>query len=248
MKIRRINLPIKKILTIILALAVAVGFAFSFSACTSDDYDIDALIQDKANNVVRIREAGATESSGTGTLIHVDYVPYSGYHAIIITCYHVVRSFLTSGNRFIEVALNNYPGYFRYAALIGFDDTHDIAIFETTFVISKHFADTVEWASGKALTEGQRVLTFGDAGGNGIVTSGGVVDAINITEHIGGAVNRTMTLIRVTSNIVAGKSGGPTFDMQGRLIGINIGTREGNGYLIPADDVKRVFDEVMAER
>jgi len=246
MNIRRKILSIQRTLAVILVFAAATSFCFSFFACTAlDDYDIDALIQSRANNVVRIRAAGASESSGTGTLVDMYYyAPLSEYHGIIITCYHVVI-----GQHLIEVAFNDNAEYFRkYAMRIGYDIEYDIAIFETTFALESCFTDTLELVSGNTLVEGQRVLTFGDAHGNGVLTSKGSIDGVNVAGNVGGIIGREMTLIRVTSSIVTGKSGGPTFDMQGRLIGINIGTRGGKGYLVPADRVKIVFDRVMAER
>jgi len=240
--VRQKNSALKRII-IAIVLIIGIG-VFGMTACAdSDNYDIDALIQSKANNVIRVR-AGMSE--GSGTLVDMHYVPYSGYHGIIITCYHVVRGHLTGGNRFIEVALNDSPDYFRYARLMdnGYDTRYDIAVFETVGPVLHDFAPTLEWANGDTLAEGQKVLTFGDARGDGIVTSEGVVDAVNISEFIEG-VNQTMTLIRVTSQIISGKSGGPTFDMQGRLIGINIGTRGGLGYLIPAADARDVLERII---
>jgi len=222
---------------VIITFAVGSVFLFGLNACTHPDYDIDALIQSRVNNVVRIRGA----SDGSGTLVDMRYYPYSGYHGIIITCYHVVK-----GHRFVEVALNTDSDYFELARLMdnGYDADYDIAIFETVLPISPYFASVLEWANITTLTQGQRVLTFGDARGGGVVSSQGVVDKVNIIGNVGGAVNQEMTLIRVTSQIVNGKSGGPTFDMQGRLIGINIGTRGGLGYLVPADDVRTIFERV----
>jgi len=258
------KIPLKKAIIIIIVVSIALNLilgsiTFGILRVTRprvDTTDWVAITHRMANNTVRIEVRGLAGGTrdGSGVIVEIERDPYGGddaYYAIIITCYHVV-----SGQGRIYVALNNEE--FRMASVIGRDVGTDVAILRTMFRVEPNFALTLsgdsdrrlEWGRDSELRVGQPVVSLGNALGGGTISHQGTIGQIGVTQAINfGNVTRELEVIRVTSNIQRGMSGGPTIDANGRLVGINVGhliaTDEYIGFLISAGTAREVFERAM---
>ncbi len=98
---------------------------------------------------------------------------------------------------------------------------------------------------------GDSVLAIGNAMGEGISTTGGMISNKNktITESNGAEIN----VLQTDASINPGNSGGALVNSKGEVIGINTAKMaqtfnnsvEGVGYAIPSNDVVEVIDDIM---
>jgi serine protease Do len=103
----------------------------------------------------------------------------------------------------------------------------------------------VQWGDSRGARVGDWVIAIGDPYGVGSTVTAGIISAINRGITGQGAYDR---YIQTDAAINMGNSGGPMFDMSGRVIGINsalispTGTNVGIGLAIPAELAKPVID------
>ncbi len=179
----------------------------------------------------RTREAG---SLGSGFIISPD-----GY---IVTNNHLIAS--ESGKGTVDqvtVTLSNRKEY--PARIIGRDELADLALLK----IDAKNLPYVQWGDSRRARVGDWVLAIGDPYGVGSTVTAGIISAINRGITGAGAYDR---YIQTDAAINMGNSGGPMFDMSGRVIGIDsalispTGTNVGIGLAIPAELAKPVIDSL----
>ncbi|MEM6536393.1 MAG: Do family serine endopeptidase [Pseudomonadota bacterium] len=119
------------------------------------------------------------------------------------------------------------------AELVGSDPLTDLAVIKVKPVKGQRF---VEFADGVKLRVGETVVAVGNPFGLGGTVTSGIVSAI-------GGENRQqqfLDYIQIDAPINRGNSGGPTFDLKGRVVGVNTaiyspsGGSVGIGFAIPA--------------
>jgi serine protease Do len=190
-----------------------------------------APIPDQQQEGPRTREAG---SLGSGFIISPD-----GY---IVTNNHLIAS--QTGNGTVDqvtVTLSNRKEY--PARIVGRDELADLALLK----IDAQGLPYVQWGDSRHARVGDWVLAIGDPYGVGSTVTAGIISAINRGITGSGAYDR---YIQTDAAINMGNSGGPMFDMSGRVIGINsalispTGTNVGIGLAIPAELAKPVIDSL----
>lgn len=176
------------------------------------------------------------QSLGSGFIISAD-----GY---IVTNNHVI----SPGNRnavveSITVTLPNRKEY--VAKLVGRDPASDLALLK----INATGLPYVQFGDSTATRVGDWVVAIGNPFGlNGTVTAG-IVSALHRNTGQGGAFDR---YIQTDASINFGNSGGPMFDLNGNVIGINSaifspsGGNVGIGFAIPAEQAKPIIDTLRA--
>jgi len=188
--------------------------------------------QGQGGNGPRTREAG---SLGSGFIISPD-----GY---IVTNNHLIAS--ASGNGTVDqvtVTLSNRKEY--NARIVGRDELADLALLK----IDGTNLPYVQWGDSRGARVGDWVIAIGDPYGVGSTVTAGIISAINRGITGNGAYDR---YIQTDAAINMGNSGGPMFDMSGRVIGINsalispTGTNVGIGLAIPAELAKPVIDALQ---
>ena len=188
--------------------------------------------QGGSGNGPRTREAG---SLGSGFIISPD-----GY---IVTNNHLIAS--ANGNGTVDqvtVTLSNRKEY--SARIIGRDELADLALLK----IDGSNLPYVQWGDSRGARVGDWVIAIGDPYGVGSTVTAGIISAINRGITGNGAYDR---YIQTDAAINMGNSGGPMFDMTGRVIGINsalispTGTNVGIGLAIPAELAKPVIDALQ---
>jgi serine protease Do len=144
---------------------------------------------------------------GSGFIISPD-----GY---IVTNNHVIESA-------DEISVELYSGGELRAELIGRDPRTDIALLK----VESESGDLpfVEFGDSDATKVGDWVLAIGNPLGQGFSVSAGIVSARNRT--LQGSYD---DFIQTDAAINRGNSGGPLFDMQGRVIGVNTAILSPNG-------------------
>ena len=156
---------------------------------------------------------------------------------IVITNNHVIQ-----GSEGILVRFTNDKEY--EAKLIGTDPVSDIAVLK---INSKDKFKPVQLGdSGKARV-GDWVLAIGNPFGLGGTVTSGIISAINRDINMG----RYDNFIQTDASINQGNSGGPLFNLQGEVVGINTaifsqsGGSVGIGFAIPSNFAKNVIDQLQ---
>jgi S1-C subfamily serine protease len=171
--------------------------------------------------------------SGSGFIWNKD-----GY---IVTNYHVVEK----GDLFL-VTLINEKQY--EAKLIGGEPRKDIAVLKLKKKIKNLTA--VEVGSSKNLKVGQQAIAIGNPFGLDRTMTTGIVSAIG-REIPGFGGVKIKNMIQTDAAINQGNSGGPLFDSDGRLIGMNTmiyspsGASAGIGFAVPVEIIKRVVPQLI---
>jgi serine protease Do len=176
-----------------------------------------------------------TSKKGLGSGFVIDPAGY------VVTNNHVV-----SGSTEIEVRFSS--GKKLKARIIGTDVGTDIALLK---IDGSPPLPAVKFADDSKVRVGDWVLAVGNPFGfNGTVTAG-IVSARG-RDEVGSA--QFTDYFQVDAAITSGNSGGPTFDMFGRVIGMNTlgyisptGERiAGIGFAIPASTIQRVVQDLRS--
>ncbi len=167
-----------------------------------EDFFRDFL--DRQQNAPRRRQQ--SNALGSGFIISAD-----GY---IVTNNHVIESA-------DEISVELYHGGNLDAQIVGRDTRTDIALLK---VESDEPLPFVEFGDSDAAHVGDWVLAIGNPLGQGFSVSAGIVSARNRT--LQGSYD---DFIQTDAAINRGNSGGPLFDMQGGVIGVNTAILSPNG-------------------
>lgn len=169
------------------------------------------------------------ESLGSGFIISAD--------GMVVTNYHVIEGadsiivYLTDGTRL--------P-----ATIVGVDSKTDLAVLK---VSASHELPFVRFGNSDSAEVGDWVMAIGDPFGLGGTVTMGIVSARNRDIQQG----PYDSFIQTDASINEGNSGGPLFDMDGKVIGINtaiIAQGEaslGIGFAIPSDLASPIVDQLI---
>ena len=152
------------------------------------------------------RRQQRSNALGSGFIVSPD--------GFIVTNNHVIESA-------DEIEVELYHGGTLSATLVGRDTRTDIALLK---VESDDPLPFVEFGDSDAAHVGDWVLAIGNPLGQGFSVSAGIVSARNRT--LQGSYD---DFIQTDAAINRGNSGGPLFDMQGRVIGVNTAILSPNG-------------------
>ncbi len=155
---------------------------------------------------------------------------------IVITNNHVIQ-----GAEDIIVRVDGEKEF--EAQVIGADPLSDIAVLQ---IQSKQKFIPVKFGNSDKSRIGDWVLAIGNPFGLGGTVTSGIISARN--RSIG--LSRYEDFIQTDASINVGNSGGPLFNMDGDVIGINTAILGqagsiGIGFAIPANSAKRVIDQLI---
>ncbi|EDL48405.1 Do family serine endopeptidase [Erythrobacter sp. SD-21] len=175
------------------------------------------------------------QSLGSGFIISAD-----GY---VVTNNHVVNP---PGQRaeLEEVTVTLPDGNEYEAEVVGTDSQSDLAVLK----ISRREAfPFVTFGDSRQARVGDWVIAIGNPFGLGGTVTSGIVSSV-LRSAGGGAYDR---YLQTDASINRGNSGGPLFDMQGNVIGINnaiispTGGSVGIGFAIPAETAEPIVDKLV---
>lgn len=166
---------------------------------------------------------------GSGFIISAD-----GY---VITNHHVVNDADQ-----ITVTLNDRRVY--QARIIGTDELSDVALIK----IDAENLPTVEFGDSEAVRVGEWVLAIGSPFGLEFSASAGIVSAKG--RAVPGNQTNYVSFIQTDVAINQGNSGGPLFNLEGKVIGINsqilssTGGSNGVSFAIPSNVALNVVEQL----
>ena len=155
---------------------------------------------------------------------------------IVITNNHVIQD-----SEDIVVRVDGDKEY--KAIIIGQDPLSDIVVLQ---IESKERFKPVKFGNSDKARIGDWVIAIGNPFGLGGTVTAGIISARN--RSIG--LSRYEDYIQTDASINSGNSGGPLFDMNGDVIGINTailgkGGSIGIGFSIPSNSAKKVVDQLI---
>ena len=196
----------------------------------------------------------ATAAQAKGVVLIDTVLPYEGAQAAgtgmvltssgqVLTNYHVVAR---AGTITVTIAAT---GKTYSATVVGSDETDDVALLQ----LKGASGLTTVKPDDDAVSVGDEVTAVGNAGGTGTLTAAqGTVSSLkaSVTTAAEGSLgSETLTtMIETTADVVAGDSGGPLYDSEGEIAGIDTAASSGaeiDGYAIP---IKRALNIVRQIR
>ena len=180
------------------------------------------------------------QAAGTGMVLSSD--------GTVLTNNHVVE-----GSTSIRVTVIS-TGRTYNASVVGTDASDDVAVIKLSGASG---LDTVTTDTTSNISTGTSVVAVGNAGGTGSLTAAtGTVTAtgqsITATDDSGANAEQLEGLLQTDAAIQAGDSGGPLFDTDGDVVGINTAaatTQSGAtaaGYAIPIGDAVTIAKQIVA--
>ncbi|MBO9576469.1 MAG: Do family serine endopeptidase [Sphingobium sp.] len=176
------------------------------------------------------------QSLGSGFIISPD-----GY---IVTNNHVVAPGAKGAT--VDSITVIMPDRTEYAAkLIGTDQSSDLAVLK---IQPKGPLPFVKFGDSTKARVGDWVVAIGNPFGIGSTVTAGIISAL----HRNTSANGADRFIQTDASINQGNSGGPMFDMNGNVIGINsqiispTGGNVGIGFAIPAEQAISVINTLKA--
>ena len=175
-------------------------------------------------------------SLGSGFIISAD-----GY---VVTNNHVIAPAARGATvESITVTLQDRKEY--KATLVGRDPTSDLAVLK---IVSPGALPFVRLGDSNNARVGDWVVAIGQPFGLGGTVTAGIVSAVHRSTPGGGAFD---SFIQTDAAINQGNSGGPMFNLNGEVIGINSqiysqsGGNIGIGFAIPATEAKPILNTLM---
>jgi len=157
---------------------------------------------------------------------------------IVVTNNHVIQ-----GAEDIFISVNGSTEY--KAKIIGADPYMDLAVLE---IISDEEFIPVSFGDSDKTRVGDWVIAIGNPFGFGGTVTSGIVSARN--RDIG--MTRYDDFIQTDASINQGNSGGPLFDLEGKVVGINTAIIApgssgsiGIGFAIPANPASKVINQLI---
>ncbi|MFD0704482.1 trypsin-like peptidase domain-containing protein [Alloscardovia venturai] len=133
----------------------------------------------------------------------------------------IINNHVVSGASNLKVTLSN--GNIYDASVVGTDPTTDLAVIKLKNAPSN--LTPVEFANSDNLAVGESVMAIGSPLGYENTATTGVVSALNrpvsVSAEDSDATTVVTNAVQIDASINSGNSGGPTFNSDGKLIGIN---------------------------
>jgi serine protease Do len=158
------------------------------------------------------------------------------------------RGYIATNSHVVEDAQNIYAeladGRTFPADIVGLDPLSDLAVIKV---------DTLDlpyayWGASDSLSLGEWVLAIGNALGEGITATEGIVSRLNVSVNVAG--NTLYGLVQTTAAINPGNSGGPLVNMSGEVTGITSvkivsSAVEGIGYAIGSSEAGPIIEDLI---
>jgi serine protease Do len=158
------------------------------------------------------------------------------------------EGYIATNNHVVEDARNVHveltDGRTFPADIVGTDALSDLAVIK----VDATGLPYAHWGDSESLSLGEWVLAIGNALGEGITASEGIVSRLNVSVSVEG--NTLYGLIQTTAAINPGNSGGPLVNMAGEVIGITsvkivASGVEGMGYAISSNEAKPTIEDLI---
>ena len=199
------------------------------------DSPFNKLFEDEGEDI-----APKMYGSGSGFIVSADGMVYTNHHVVsekeatmVVTEIHILWK----------------NGESRQAEVVASDEIADFAILKIIKDEPDEIFDHVKLADSDKVLPGQMVAAIGSPLDHSFSITSGIVSAINRESRKG----RWVTYIQTDTVINKGNSGGPLFDLNGNVIGMNTmlvspsGYYIGIGYAVPSNLMKQVADVLLTK-
>jgi S1-C subfamily serine protease len=209
--------------------------------------DPSAVVGQVGPNVVDINtQMGYQSAVGAGTGIVIDP------NGVVLTNNHVI----SGATNISAVAISNNQPY--DVDVVGYDRNHDVAVLQLRGANGLIPANV---GSSAGVAVGDPVVALGNAGGQGGTPSAvpGNVTALNQTvsasDELTGSTETLTNLIKASTPIRPGDSGGPMVNAAGQVIGLNTAASQnyqipqqggGDGFAIPIDQAMSIAGQIRS--
>ena len=158
------------------------------------------------------------------------------------------KGYIATNNHVVEGAQSIYveltDGRTFSGNIVGTDSLSDLAVIRLNATDLPY----VYWGNSSLLSLGEWVLAIGNALGEGITATEGIVSRLNVPVNVDG--NILYGLIQTTAAINPGNSGGPLVNISGEVIGITsvkivASEVEGIGYAISSNEAKPIIEDLI---
>lgn len=167
----------------------------------------------------------------------------------------VTNAHVTKGAQAIRVTFND--GYVTSARLIGLDTFSDLAVLKVETTPERILPLVLGYSD--SIKVGQRAIAIGNPFGLNSSMTVGIVSGIGRTLRSAELIDATVmpgfdnpSIIQIDTAINPGNSGGPLLNSFGVVVGVNTAIRsdsgifQGVGFAVPADTVRRVVPDIIA--
>lgn len=174
-------------------------------------------------------------NSGSGIVLTAD-----GY---LLTNAHCVADAVEKGE---PITAELYDGSSCPAAVVGVDTETDVALLK----LDKAFPSPAVLGSSRSLRPSQRVFVMGHPAANlKFSITSGIISGLD--RRITFSDGTTLNLFQLDAAVNPGNSGGPVYDMQGRVIGVVTAkyvtlSAEGIGFATPIDLAMEIAEDLKA--
>lgn len=218
---------------------ILLCFSISVSA---EELTHRQLIGNLLNSTVKIATfTDDGRASGSGVIMHAS--------GLILTNYHVVHN----SNRLKVWLYENRDKQYHEAEVIGIDPAADLALLNIDVKKDDFFTVSDFEYNGNVVYAGTNVIAVGHPLSLNWSVSKGAINAVNRPSFL----TPYVSLIQHDAVIQQGSSGGPLFNDQGNLIGINtyviaplekgVSVYAGMGYAVQGDDVYTSFVKMLSD-
>jgi S1-C subfamily serine protease len=213
-------------------------------------FDPAAIYRNRAAGVVTIysiygSRGAATVAQGSGFVVSRDGVILTNSH-VITTAGDAGGIVQPAGSVYVEFRDRDRVT----AKVVGWDVFDDVGVLRVD--PKSHVLTPLPLGDSSRVVVGEPVAAIGSPFGNENSLAVGVVSAtLRSIESVTSRYN-LVDAIQVDAPINHGNSGGPLFDAQGRVIGINAqirsdtGNAEGVGFAVPINAARRSMTELLA--
>jgi len=163
------------------------------------------------------------------------------------------EGYIVTNNHVVENAQSIYveltDGRTLPANIVGTDPLSDLAVIK----IDDADLPYACWGDSSSLSLGEWVLAIGNALGEGIIATQGIVSRLNVSVNVDDVEGNILYgLIQTTAAINPGNSGGPLVNMSGEVIGITsvkivASGVEGMGFAISSDEAKPIILDLIRD-
>jgi serine protease Do len=190
-----------------------------------------SVVSVTTETVISSRFFGQYTEHAVGSGIIIDDKGY------VVTNNHVVEN---AHSIFVEL----HDGRTFPANMVGTDPLSDLAVIK----IDAADLPYAHWGDSSTLSLGEWVIAIGNALGEGIIVTEGIVSRLEVAVNVEG--NILYNLIQTTAAINPGNSGGPLVDMAGEVIGITsvkivAAVVEGMGFAISSEQAKLIIPDLI---
>ncbi|MBQ1289207.1 MAG: serine protease [Erysipelotrichaceae bacterium] len=244
MKLQRLLLVLVAILFVwVLVLTSQLGK----EPAASEETVINNVVSGFSTDLTKVAEerapAIATVESGSSLSTAVFYRSAGG-KSYFLTTYHALSP------EAISLRLEN--GYTAEAAVKGFDVYSDVCLLETEI---PYELSEVPFGNAELLQKGEFLLTFGapriaeySPSVALAMVSSRKTTVNNLLNYQDGDYSYYLDLIQISSNLTGGYSGGPVFNMNGELVGMNcfsLRSSDGVSFALPVNEISFIAEKLL---